>query len=307
MNSLRTDAPSVSIIIVTYNSAPIIGACLRSLASLEGDARRLQVIVIDNASTDKTREIIRSTSPQVRMIENKENVGFAVGVNRAFELAESDLLLLVNPDAILQADFLLNLTQFMILYPHAGIVGSRLLNEQGAPQPSCWRTPGLMTVLIEALLPYEWSLALLAASPEASCEVEMVSAACVAVKRHVFEQLNGFDEKFFMYYEDSDFCLRARKKGIRVYFCHNASAVHTLRKPAESHTTTFFEHIYRSKMLFFRKHYRPAYSAIARLVVFSGVLFRIPVYLFAGVVLSNKPWMRLSSYHIAALKAVLAA
>ncbi|TLY33644.1 MAG: glycosyltransferase family 2 protein [Ignavibacteria bacterium] len=179
------------------------------------------------------------------------------------------------------------------------------MDDQGRNQPSCWETPGLKTLTFEAFLPYALSLSLVASSPESSREVDMVSGACMAVRREVFKRLGGMNAKFFMYYEDADFCLRARRAGYHVYFCHEILAVHRLRKSPDTYSASFFSNLYESKVLFFQKHFSRTYSEIARLIIVSGIVLRIPAYFLAGVLLFNKQLLRLSKYHTLVLRKML--
>jgi len=304
-SSLRTglDQPLISIIIVTYNSSEVILSCLESVCSQF--KRRVEVIVVDNASKDSTADIVRQKFPEVNLIENKQNLGFAAGVDSGAGKAHGEFLLLLNPDSTLRDGFFDNLLQYIDRTPQASIIGARLTDDHGRDQPSCWETPGLKTLTFEALLPYSLSLSLLARSPESTREVDMVSGACMAVKREVFDRLGGLDRHFFMYYEDADFCLRAVRAGYHVYFCHEISATHRLRKSPGSYSSSFFQNLYLSKILFFRKNYSRSFYVVAWLFMVAGILLRIPAYFLAGVLLFNKQLLRLSKYHTFVLRNIL--
>jgi GT2 family glycosyltransferase len=297
--------PLFSIIIVTHNSSESITPCLQSLLSRSADSRPYEVIIVDNASTDSTRAIVRSQYEHALLVENRINEGFSAGVNIGFAHSSGEFLLIVNPDANVQPDFLSRLTEYIERTPQASIIGCRLLGDDGRPQSSSWGTPGLRTLFLESLLPYELSLLLIAESPNSSREVEMVSGACMAVRRKAFEQLSGFDLRFFMYYEDADLCLRAREAGLKIYFCHEASVVHQLRKEPEAYSASFFENLYASRIFFFHKHFSRTYSAIARFMIITGIIIRIPAYLVAGALLFNKRLLRLAKYHTLVLRKIL--
>src|SRR2546421_586360 len=143
--------PLISVIIVTYNSSQVILPCLESI--FLPSKPRVDVIVIDNASEDSTASIVRQKFPQVILIENKQNMGFAGGVGRAAEKAHGELLLLLNPDLSLRDRFIDSLLEFFGRSPQASIIGARLTDDGGKPQPSCWETPGLKTLRFEAFLP----------------------------------------------------------------------------------------------------------------------------------------------------------
>jgi GT2 family glycosyltransferase len=206
-------------------------------------------------------------------------------------------LLFLNPDAILPDVFFEELADFFRTHPEASVVGFTLADANGVPQRSCWKKPSLKTVLLESFLPYQASLRLVTQNIARTGEVEMVSGACMAVRKETFQFLGGFDERYFMYYEDADLCLRARASGFGVYFYSGTPVVHHLGVSSWENMDMFFLNIYTSKLQFFNKHYSGTYYAIVRTAILVGIFLRIPAYFLAGGLLFSKQLLGLSKHH----------
>jgi GT2 family glycosyltransferase len=290
-----------SIIIVTYNSAETIVACLKSISSNITDGPVFEIILIDNASTDATRQIIRTQFPDVILIENKKNTGFATAVNQGAESSKGKYLLFFNPDAVASEKFLRRLFEYLQSDSQASIVGVNLVDTNGKHQPSCWKTPGLFTLLPEMFLPYKLSLEFVTDNPTLRTEVKMVSGACMVIRREVFDRLHGFDTEYFMYYEDADICFRARKEGYKVFFNPEINVLHYIRG-SRTDEQLFYEQFYNSKLLFFKKHFSPVFSVMAHLLVFLGIFVRIPAYEAVGAITFNKKLLRLAKVHTLLLR-----
>ena len=293
-----------SIIIVTYNSSKLITPCLDSLYHTEGIVLPFEVIVVDNASSDGTVEMIGKKFQQVRIIENKENKGYGAAVNHGAEIAEGKFLIILNPDTIVSENFLQSLSEFFQTTPDAAIVGCRLIGADGVQHASCWHDPRLWTVLCEMFLPYSVGLPLVTEKPTTTKTVDMVSGACLAIKRNIFQQLNGFDEQFYMYYEDSDLCLRARNMGLKVFF-HPAISVMHQWGGSTNDMVLFFSRVYRSKLLFIRKHRSAWQYPVAYLLIVFGFCLRIIAYFIVGGLSFNKKLLRLAKYYTLTLKKLL--
>jgi GT2 family glycosyltransferase len=176
-----------------------------------------------------------------------------------------------------------------------------MVGEQGNHQASCWHDPSLTTVFCEMFLPYNLSLSLVTEKPLITKEVDMVSGGCMAVQREVFRDLNGFDERFFMFYEDADLCLRARKAGFKVYHTPAISVVHHVGSSNDDPTLFFFR-VYRSKLQFIRKHYSSLSYVAAYVMVIGGIVLRIPAYALLGAAGFNKKFLGLAKVYTKVLK-----
>lgn len=240
---------SISVVIVTYNSAKVIGGCLAALETSIGC--EMKVLVVDNASPDGTAALVRSKFPSFTLLANDENRGFGAASNQAVALSDTAYLMLLNPDTHVAPDTIVRAVVFMESNPSVGIAGCKITNSDGSPQDSVsYRYPG------EKRAPGD-----IAGLPGT---IACVLGAAMIVRAEVMNELNGFDEDFFLYGEDQDLCLRARKAGWSIGFIPDAVVAH-----AGGHSEMDFPSgdVWRKKtlaeMLFYQKHYRR--SAVNRI------------------------------------------
>jgi len=248
-------------VIVSWNVADHLPACLNSLAASEP---RPGIVVVDNASEDDTCAMIRRDFPAVRLIANSSNPGFGTATNqgvRAALEAGADSLLLLNPDATLAPDSLATLLDSLNASPTRGIVAPAIVTADGAPQPFAFGGDPTLAYLLRRgatrLLRrgylHDWG-------SETELEPDWVTAACLLARAAVFEADIWFDENFFLYFEDNDWCLRARKAGWQIRrtpearVCH-IGGVSLTRNPAASLAYR------RSLLYFYGKHY-PAWQKL---------------------------------------------
>ncbi len=244
----------LSAIIVTYNSARDIVACLTSLEKHLGSALR-EVIVVDNASTDATCDLVKQHFPNVRLIANERNVGFSAGVNAGSKCAQGDVLLFFNPDAEMlqwKQRVLQKFTQ-----SRCGILGGALQSLAGVVQGSAGFEPSWFTEIVHALrLHYVLPLGryvIDARFYRQARKVDWVSGGFMLVKKSVWKALGGFDEQFFLYMEDVDLCVRARKAGFGVYFDPGLRARHRLMGSSKN-VSTAHKFYFPSLRAYFAKH-----------------------------------------------------
>jgi GT2 family glycosyltransferase len=227
---------ALSIIIVSYNTREMTLRCLRhlreTLAERPDFGGAVETIVVDNASTDGTVRAIKEFDPSVVIIANTENVGFGAANNAGMRVAGGELLLLLNSDAFPEAGAIPILLDFLRKYPKVGIVGPRLLNEDGSLQLSCFRFPSPMRAWAEnlwlsALWPNSrWLGDYRHWSHDTRRNVDFIVGACLLVRRTVFEEVGGFDRRFFMYAEETDWQKRIAAAGWTITFLPEAMVVH---------------------------------------------------------------------------------
>jgi O-antigen biosynthesis protein len=285
---------NLSFIIITFNSADFISDCLNSIARQQSNDITSEIILIDNASTDSTAEILNNKFPDILLKENHENIGFAAAVNQAVSFSQGEYILLLNPDTIIKGNFIEKLFSFIQNTPEASIVGVKLVDENNKHQPSAWKKISLLTIFIEMLFPYNLSIQLVTKSPKTPRQVDNVSGACMLVRREAFKKLNGFDTRFFLYYEEFDFCMRANKKGYKVYYNPEIEVVHFAAKSSSNDKETFFLNLYHNKLLCIKKHFSYPFYLTASLFVIVGILLRIFVSFIAGIVTFRRHLFRLS-------------
>lgn len=291
----------LSYIIVTYNSASYIQNCLNSI--FQQDTTSSEIIVIDNASKDFTVEILKTKYPEVSLIENHENLGYAAAVNKASSIANGEWLLILNPDTILPENFYSNIQSFFKNYPHISIVGMKLVNIQNKVQFSAWRRISILTLILEMMLPYFISKKIITVKAHKLRIVHNISGACMLIKKDVFKELNGFDEEFFLYYEDSDLCYRASKLGYKIYYNPEIEVIHNFASSSWKDLNSFFLNFYKSKLIYYKKHFRKFYYRIAYLLIIMGIVLRIVIYSISGFFL--KHLHQLSRSHIFALRNIV--
>lgn len=251
----------LSIIIVSWNVKGDLADCIRSI----GDNRPCcdyEVIVVDNASSDGSAEMVEERYPEVRLLANEENLGFATGNNVGIGKSRGEYLLLLNPDTIVHSGSLDALVKFMDENADVGVCGPKLLNTDGTTQPSARGFPTLRGVVhcftIMRAIPIfhrcynSWMMRDFAHDKQT--DVDQVMGAALMVRRSIFEALGGMDESFFMYYEEVDLCYRIKQSGWRVVFTPKAVITHRGGQsvgqiPVRRRIMTL-----RSILIFLRKH-----------------------------------------------------
>ncbi|MCY7275834.1 MAG: glycosyltransferase family 2 protein, partial [Phormidesmis sp. CAN_BIN44] len=217
---------TVSIILVNYNGSQVVIDCLDSLQNtLQTIAH--EVIVVDNASTDGSADLIERLFPTVQLVRQSQNRGFGAGNNRGASLANGEFLLLLNTDTLLTFDILPYLVDLMRQDPTIGIIGPQLLNPDGglqrstAPEISIWGECQALKQQIDDRHRYQISQKFAKMQ-----EVDIVVGAALFIRKGLFESLAGFDETFFMYFEESDLCRRAQTKGWKVVYAPSVALIH---------------------------------------------------------------------------------
>lgn len=261
---MRAD-PGRTVVVVTHQHAAEIGDCLAALA---GE----RVVVIDNASTDGTPDLVDQRFPWAELVRCPRNLGFAAGVNLGLARAGRDDVVLVNPDAVVAPDTLDRLAAVLAEHPSAGVVAPRLRNLDGSVQESArsFKTVPSLLARRTPLGRLAWGRAVLArhlgpSTAEETQEVDWALGALLAVRRAAVDDVGLLDEGFFLYEEDVDWCLRMWEAGWGVLYAPEVEVVHGYRR-ASRHTwdlrraTT--RHHWASILRFTRKH--PAVVLLAR-------------------------------------------
>jgi N-acetylglucosaminyl-diphospho-decaprenol L-rhamnosyltransferase len=224
---------SLSIIIVNWNSANFVKACLTKIYE-HAIHLPVEIIVIDNASHDDCEGMIVSRFPSVLFIKSDENLGFSRANNVAFRQSTGDLVLFLNPDTEVYDGAIERMTKVLIETPEAGVVGARLLNSDGTVQMSCiQKFPSIVGILMDSdclrrwwpQLPL-WGMQPLLSEGKVPSEVEAISGACQMVRRKAFERVSMYTTDYFMYAEDVDLCLKMNRLGLRNLYVPDALVKH---------------------------------------------------------------------------------
>lgn len=209
---------TVSVVIVNWNAGEALDACLGSVAA---DDPACEIVVVDNASSDGSTAAVRARHPEVRVIENPDNLGFAAGATQGATATHGDVLVFVNPDARLLPGALAALVDALVSTPGAGIAGGGLIDEGGRWEPAHARFAPV------AHLVFDTTVGRLAARRRRTpVVVDWVYGTFMAVRADLFRELGGFDARYFVYGEDMDLCHRAARLGARTIHVPSARAVH---------------------------------------------------------------------------------
>src|SRR5215510_1939765 len=273
----RALGPSVDVIIVNWNSRSLLRECVAALDQ-GAAAERLNIIVIDNASTDGSTEGLSGQRAVLDLVLNRENRGFAAACNQGARRGTAPFLLFLNPDVRVKHDTVASATRYLSDPAHSGvgILGVQLLDMEGRVQRSCARAPTAATLLLQTLFldrlcpawvpPHfltEWD----------HCDtrpVDQVMGAFLLIRRELFEELGGFDERFFLYYEDVDLCMAARRTAWSVVHYAGAQAFHEGQGTTSAVKDRRLFHHASSRVEYCAK-YHGRLSAIVLVVLLLGV------------------------------------
>jgi GT2 family glycosyltransferase len=240
----------LSIIFVNWNSTAFLRECLKSICA-RPPVLSMEIIVVDNDSPDNGIHAIKREFPDTRIIESKVNLGFAGANNLGYRNSSGEFLLFLNPDTEVLDGSIETLMETVKTIPEAGIVGCKLLNTDGSIQTSCIQ---MFPTILNQVLDIEalkvrwpacplWNISPLFSKSTSPASVEVISGACMMVRRDVFEKAGLFSEDYFMYAEDLELCYKVRGLGLKNYYVGSAEVVHhggksSSQKPVSQWSTT---------------------------------------------------------------------
>ncbi len=244
----------VSVVVVTYNALPYVERCLESV-------ERHELVVVDHGSTDGTLELVRERFPAARLVE-QENRGYGAGMNAGMRVASGRYFLILNSDAWAVGDAVERLAAFADEHPEAAVVGPRLLNPDGSLQrsvrgfPTLWRL-ATEYLFLRKLAPRSRALNAFYAGGfdhDATREVEWLMGSCELVRREAADAVGLFDEDFFMFSEETDWCYRFQAAGLKVLFYPGAEFVHVGGATTRRDWGPAFREQVRGHLRFLAKH-----------------------------------------------------
>ena len=276
----------LSVIIVNFNTASLLRECLNSVEETKDDIY-LEIIVVDNNSMDESVEMVKKDFPQVRLIANSENIGFAQGVNQALNLAKGRYFLLLNPDAKVLLGVMKGLIDFMDRNKDVALSGVQLLNPDGTKQNSIANFPTLTQELfnksfLKILFPQKYPSKY--REFKSPIEVESVIGACMIVRPEAVKQVGELDPKYFLFLEETDWCFQMKKKGWKIYHLPQFKAYHKQGQSLIDLKSKGRIEYYRSYYRFFKKNYNRASYFFLRAVVFIKTLINLSLNLLALIV-----------------------
>jgi GT2 family glycosyltransferase len=270
----------LSVIIVNYNSKKLLENCLfsvqKAMQKIDGE-----IIIVDNNSTDGSKEYLPLKFTNVKFIFNHANLGFAKACNQGFEISSGNHVLFLNPDTILTETCLKDCISFFETHADAGAAGVRMLDEDGnflkeskrglpSPAASFYKLFGLT-----AMFPGSKTIAKYYQGhlrEDENNPVDVLSGAFMMIKKEVFEKVNGFDESFFMYGEDIDLCLRITQQGYKNYYLGKVSITHS-KGGSTVYNYKYIRDFYGAMNLFVKKHYNDK-PTLYRSFLHAGIGFR---------------------------------
>lgn len=298
----------LSIIIVSYNTKKLLYDCLHSIYEQTKNIT-FEVIVVDNNSNDGSQEMVKQNFKQVRLISNGENKGFAVANNQAIKYASGKYFLLLNSDTVI-LDFAITTSfKFLEQNENISILGCKQLNSDLSHQPSCRSFPTLWNLFVESTflyIPFKrsrifGSYHMTHFDYTTLMPVDVVMGAFMMIRKKVVDQIGLFDEEYFMYAEETDFCFRAKNHGFKTFYYPNAKIIHhgggsTHNKPL------FFQQIHQAQLLYIKKNYTGIYRYLCTFVKLFGVVIRGPIYFVGGIVLFDISLIKKAKIYFSLLK-----
>ena len=261
----------LSVIIVSYNTSDLLKQCLTALYNSDLEEKTLEVFVVDNASADNSVEMVREEFPDVHLLPQSENLGFAAANNLAYRQSSGDYIFLLNPDAQVEATALRELTSYMEAHPACAIAGGRIMTADGNLAPSARAFPGFVNrLLVLTGLSSRFPNSRFFGRPDMTylddskpVDVDWVPGTFSCISRKMLDQIGFFDERFFMYYEETDLCLRANRNDWKVMFIpwarvwHVGGACSKTRKDMtfDSAGSQLLNYRLRSELLYWRKNF----------------------------------------------------
>lgn len=271
----------LSITICSWNTRKELRECLQSIHNRLGEAK-IETIVFENASEDESGEMVESEFPWVKLLRSNINLGFGKGHNLAMEAASGRYLMPLNSDTIVHENAFSAIVSFMDAHLEIGILGPKLLNPDGSLQFSCRQFPTPIAALFRntplgKLFPknrYSREYLMQDWQHDEPREVDWVSGAALCIRRECYQKIGGFDEQFFMYLEDVDWCKRTADAGYKVVYFPNATITHAIGKSTDRVANAMIRQFHYSMMLFYRKHYLSKVNILLRpLAVISAKVF----------------------------------
>jgi N-acetylglucosaminyl-diphospho-decaprenol L-rhamnosyltransferase len=276
---VRNSVLDLSIVIVNWNTRDLLRGCLTSLAESDGNYS-FETIVVDNCSGDGSADMVREEFPLVRLIESEINGGYAYANNQGLRRLQARYYLLLNPDTVLPPGALRKMLEFMDAHPEVGIAGPKLVMANGELDKACRRsfpTPensfyklfGLSRLFPRSKRFGQYNLTYL--DPDETAEVDSVVGAFMMVRGDVLEEVGCLDERYFMYAEDLDWALRAKRAGWKAYYYPEVTVLHYKRQSSQQNKKKADYEFWRAMYVFYQKHYAQDTPLWLHYVVLGGL------------------------------------
>lgn len=284
----------LSIIIVNFNTKDILKNCLDS-AMKNSEGVDYEVIVVDNASSDGSQDLVRKEFSRVKLICNRENLGFAKANNQGIKAAKGKYLLLLNSDTILLDKVLVKALSFIEDRKDAGIVGCKVLNPDRTLQFSCYHFPGFMMELLfftkdiikSGNNPFAYYRYMKYWDHGTIRKVDCLAGCFLLIKKEVFDEAGYLDEKFFMYHEDSEFCLRVKRRTkYKVYYYPEPEIIHFGGMSIDKDNFEVIKQSYNSARYYLRSRYNASVETYFNILC--SLIWQLEIMLFSCLSFNKK-------------------
>ncbi|OPX90608.1 MAG: N-acetylglucosaminyl-diphospho-decaprenol L-rhamnosyltransferase [Pelotomaculum sp. PtaB.Bin104] len=285
----------LSVIIVNWNTRDILRDCLKSVYEQTTDIV-FEVIVIDNASSDGSREMVRAEFPQVILIENTQNRGFAAANNQGMRICRGRYVLLLNSDTVVLDKAIQKVMSFADKHPEASVIGCKVLNPDKTLQPTCFMFPSLLNLLLSTTYLYKlFPCSRFFGREQMSWwdrndvrQVDVVTGCFMLVRREAIEQVGLMDEDYFMYAEETDWCWRFKRAGWNNLFYPDSQIIHLGGQSSKQVRVAMIVQLRRAILQFIRKNYGALQYYLGSILVLIFYMVRIPYWLFLAVLTKER-------------------
>ncbi len=289
----------LSIIIVSWNVAELLDACLHSIAAAEHEPYQIETIVVDSASSDQSLEIVRDKHPDVMLLPQNENLGFTRCNNIGLEAARGRHLMLLNPDTEVIGDALTVMIAYLDAHPEVGIVGPHTLNTDGSTQSTRRLFPTRTLAFFESTWLQDHAPShlletyyVVGPSDNATLDVDWVQGSALMLRREVYTQIGGLDPGYVMYYEELDWCHRAKNAGWRVVYLGSAQITHHGGKSSDQVAARKHIHYQQSKLRYFSKFHGILFANVLRAFLLLSYAWQLGLEALKGMLGSKRAMRR---------------
>jgi len=273
---------TLSIIIVNYNVRDFLMHTLESIRSAVSNIAH-EIIIVDNASVDGSVEMVKNQFPDVKLIENHVNNGFAAANNQAMKVSSGKFIALINPDTVMQEDTFSSMLEFMEDHADAGAATCKILNPDGSfsvdsrhsiptPMTAFWKQIGFHRLFPKSKIFGRYNLTYL--DENEIYPVDAISGSFMFIRRKAFEEVGYLDEDYFMYCEDVDYCYRVKKAGWKIYYAPVSDIIHYKGESTKKNNLDYVLNFNKSLYIFYKKHFHKKYFFLFTWIILLGIFFR---------------------------------